>query len=152
MITVIVPAHDSADALAGLLAALVPAAVDGLVREVIVADGDADPATSALCEDAGATLLRGSIAAAAAVAKGNWLLIVTPEMRFPSRWIEIVADHSSRATKAALLLPPLQTGWFAGRRQNRSAGLLIRTRDFGGTQGDLRLLVDRFGRGAVRLG
>ncbi|MDZ4317484.1 MAG: glycosyltransferase, partial [Phenylobacterium sp.] len=107
MITVIVPAHDSAEPLAGLLAALVPAAVDGLVRDVIVADGDADPATVALCEDAGATLLRGSIAAAAAVAKGNWLLIVAPEMRFPSRWIEIVADHSSRATRPALVLPPL---------------------------------------------
>ncbi|OYW12828.1 MAG: hypothetical protein B7Z55_17930, partial [Planctomycetales bacterium 12-60-4] len=39
-------------------------------------DGDADEATVALCEDAGATLLRGSIAAAAAVAKGSWLLIV----------------------------------------------------------------------------
>lgn len=152
MITVIVPAHDSAEALAGLLAALVPAAVDGLVREVIVADGDADPGTAALCEDAGATLLRGSIAAAAAVAKGNWLLIVTPEMRFPSRWIEVVADHSSRATRPGLLLPPLQSGWFAGRRQARGAGLLIRTRDFGGTQGDLKVLRRQFGRGAVRLG
>ena len=89
MITVIVPAHDSAEPLAGLLAALVPAAVEGLVREVIVADGDADPATAALCEDAGAILLRGSIAAAAAVAKGNWLLILAPEIRFPSRSITV---------------------------------------------------------------
>ena len=152
MITVIVPAHDSADALAGLLAALVPAAVDGLVREVIVADGDSDAATAALCEDAGATLLRGSIAAAAAIAKGNWLLIVTPDMRFPSRWIEIVADHSSRATRPALVLPPLKSGWFAGGRQTRNAGLLIRTRDFGGRQGDLKVLRAQFGRGAVRLG
>ena len=150
MITVIVPAHDSAEPLAGLLAALVPA-VEGLVREVIVADGDADPATAALCEDAGAILLRGSIAAAAAVAKGNWLLILAPEIRFPSRWIEVVADHSSRATRPALLLPPLTTGWFAGRRQTRNAGLLVRTRDFGGTQGDLKFLVSQFGRGAVRL-
>ena len=150
MITVIVPAHDSAEPLAGLLAALVPAAVEGLVREVIVADGDADPATAALCEDAGAILLRGSIAAAA-VAKGNWLLILAPEIRFPSRWIEVVADHSSRATRPALLLPPLTTGWFAGRRQTRNAGLLVRTRDFGGTQGDLKFLVSQFGRGAVRL-
>jgi hypothetical protein len=151
MITVIVPARASADPLAGLLSALVPAAVDGVVREVIVADGDADEATVALCEDAGATLLRGSIAAAAAVAKGSWLLIVAPEMRFPNRWIEIVADHSLRATRPALVLPPLKTGWFAGRRQTRDAGLLIRTRDFGGTQGDLRVLRAQFGRSAVRL-
>ncbi|MCG9916233.1 MAG: cell wall biosynthesis glycosyltransferase [Phenylobacterium sp.] len=152
MITVIVPSRASAEPLAGLLAALVPAAVDGLVREVIVADGDADPATAALCEDAGATLLRGSIAAAAAVAKGNWLLILSPDMQFPSRWIEVVADHSARATKPALLLPPLKTGWFAGRRQTASAGLLVRTRDFGGTQGDMKVLRAQFGRGAVRLG
>lgn len=152
MITVIVPSRDAAEPLAGLLAALVPAAVDGLVREVIVADGDADPATAALCEDAGATLLRGSIAAAAAVAKGNWLLILAPDMLFPSRWIEIVADHSARATRPALLLPPLKTGWFAGRRQTASAGLLVRTRDFGGTQGDMKVLRAQFGRAAVRLG
>ncbi|MDP2212466.1 hypothetical protein [Phenylobacterium sp.] len=152
MLTVIIPAHDSAEALAGLLATLVPAAVDGLVREVIVADGDSDAATAALCEDAGAQLLRGSIAAAAAVAKGNWLLILEPEMRFPSRWIEVVADHSSRATQPALLLPPLGTGWLAGRRQANSAGLLIRTRDFGGTQGDMKTLRAQFGRRALRLG
>ncbi len=152
MITVIVPSRDSAEPLAGLLAALVPAAVGGLVREVIVADGDADCATTALCEDAGATLLRGSIAAAAAVAKGAWLLILAPDMQFPSRWIEIVADHSARATRPALLLPPMASGWFAGRRQTAGAGLLIRARDFGGTQGDLKLLRAQFGRGAVRLG
>ena len=41
MISVIVPVQESDEALAGLFAVLVPAAVEGLVRDVVVVGGDA---------------------------------------------------------------------------------------------------------------
>ena len=151
MISVIVPPRESGEALAGLLASLVPAAVDGLVREVVIADAGSTDSTAALCEDAGATLIYGSIAAAVAVARGDWLLIAAPEMRLPPRWIETLADHVARAREPALLLPPLRSGWLASRKRASEAARLVRTTTFHGAPGDLAALRRRFGRGAVRL-
>lgn len=151
MISVIIPTRDSAEALAGLLASLVPAAVDGLVRDVVIADAGSTDATAALCEDAGATLVYGSIAAAVAVARGDWLLIAAPEMRLPPRWIETIADHVSREREPALLMPPLRPGWLASRKRANEAALLVRTTTFHGAPGDLTALRRRFGRGATRL-
>lgn len=151
MISVIVPTRDSGEALAGLLASLVPAAVDGLVRDVVVADAGSTDATAALCEDAGATLVYGTIAAAVAVARGDWLLIAPPEMRFPPRWIETLADHVGREREPALLMPPLKPGWLASRKRLSAAALLVRATTFHGAPGDLADLRRRFGRGAVRL-
>ena len=55
MISVIVPTHDSAAVLGACLSALVPAAVTGLVREVILADGGSvQGAVRALCASIGA--------------------------------------------------------------------------------------------------
>lgn len=152
MITVVVPAHDSAEALAGLLTTLVPAAVDGLVKDVVIADAGSEDATSELCEESGATLVRGSIAAAAARGRGNWLMILAPETRLPSGWRESVAEHVVRNLQPALLLEPPKGSWLADRRRDRAAGLLIRVRDFGGAQGDLADLRRKFSRDALRIG
>lgn len=152
MITVVVPAQDSAEPLAGLLSMLVPAAVDGLVRDVVVADGGSHDATAALCEDSGATLVRGSIAAAAARGRGDWLMILEPQTRLPNAWREQVAEHVNRRSEPALLLEPPQGRWLADMRRDRSAGLLVRVRDFGGAQGDLAALRRRFGAQAARIG
>ena len=48
MISVIVPTAESERDLAALLSVLVPAAVDGLVREVIVVDAGPSQATAAI--------------------------------------------------------------------------------------------------------
>jgi hypothetical protein len=152
MISVLIPARDEAEALAGLLTTLVPAAVDGLVRDVVVADEGASGAIAELCEESGATLLRGSIAAAAARGRGDWLMILSPQARLPVAWREAVGEHVMRSTEPALLLPPPVGRWLADRRRDRSAGLLIRVRDFGGAQGDMSELRRRFSPGAVRIG
>ena len=46
MISVVIPTHESERALAHTLAALVPGALDGVLREVIVADGGSKDGTA----------------------------------------------------------------------------------------------------------
>ena len=152
MISVIIPADDSDEALAGLFAALVPAAVDGLVREVAVAASAPSQATKLLCEEAGARLVNGTIDHAAAEARGDWLLLVAPQMRFGPRWREAVAEHLAGSSRPALILPPARAGWLGGLGRAKAAGVLVRRRDFGPEAGDLACLRRRFGRTAVRLG
>ena len=54
MISVVIATQDDERTLGQTLAALVPAAVDGLVREVILADAGSTDHTLAIAEDAGA--------------------------------------------------------------------------------------------------
>lgn len=102
MISVIIPTRDSAAVLGPCLSALVPAAVSGLVREVILADGGSADGTLAIAEDAGARLVAGDIAAAVATARGDWLLILPPTSRLEPGWEAEAAGHVERhAGKAA---------------------------------------------------
>jgi rSAM/selenodomain-associated transferase 2 len=79
MITVIIPTLNAADTLPAVLGALVPAAVDGLVTTVVVADGGSGDLTLEIADAAGATIVsaprgRGSqLRAGAAAARGEWL-------------------------------------------------------------------------------
>ncbi|MFT4252628.1 MAG: cell wall biosynthesis glycosyltransferase, partial [Caulobacter sp.] len=87
MISVILPAvapgPQAVHALAQVLAQLVPAAVDGLVKEVVIA-GVAEPGLDALVEDSGARFTaafgdRGALlAAGATLARGDWILALDP--------------------------------------------------------------------------
>jgi rSAM/selenodomain-associated transferase 2 len=82
MISVIIPTLNAQATLAQTLAALVPAAVDGLIREAIVADGGSSDRTLAIADSAGAELVRASggrgsqLAAGAAKARFPWLLFL----------------------------------------------------------------------------
>lgn len=82
MITVIIPTLDADQSLTATLSALVPAAVDGLVRQVIVADGGSRDRTLRIADDAGAEIVtslpgRGvQLAAGAALARQPWLLFL----------------------------------------------------------------------------
>ena len=53
MISVIIPTLNAQPGLAATLTALVPATVDGLVREVIVVDGGSTDRTAAIADEAG---------------------------------------------------------------------------------------------------
>lgn len=101
MISVIIPTRDSAAVLGPCLSALVPAAVSGLVREVILADAGSLDGTLAIAEDAGARVAAGDIAAAVAAAKGDWLLILPPTSRLEPGWEAEAAGHIERHTGKA---------------------------------------------------
>src|SRR5262245_58936909 len=82
MISVVIPTLNDEDGLAGTLAALVPAAVDGLVREVIVVDGGSTDGTLHIAEAAGTEIVRSEasrgaqLAARAKRARFPWLLFL----------------------------------------------------------------------------
>ena len=105
MVSVVIPALNSVRDLQPLLAALVPAAVEGVVREVLVADGGSTDETAALCEDAGALLLNGGLHDAAAVAKGAQVLVLTPDMRLPHDWVRNLSEHVKAGGGDGVLQP-----------------------------------------------
>jgi rSAM/selenodomain-associated transferase 2 len=94
MISVVIPTLNAERHLARTLTALVPAAVDGLVREVIIADGGSTDATADIAEAAGATFItaergRGQqLLAGASQAKSPWLLFLHADTILQSPWEE----------------------------------------------------------------
>jgi glycosyltransferase involved in cell wall biosynthesis len=94
MISVVIPTHDSERLLAHTLATLVPGALDGILREVIVADAGSSDGTAKVADVAGCRFLvtagpRGAqLAAAAATARANWLWFIQPGSIPGANWIE----------------------------------------------------------------
>lgn len=103
MISVLIPTANSERELASLLTVLVSAAVDGLVREVIVVDGGSTDATLAVCEDAGADVT-ADLAGALRRAKGDYLLALPVHLRLRPGWDESVRRHLEAGGGPALLV------------------------------------------------
>jgi len=89
VISVIIPTLNAEQGLAATLTALVPAAVEGLVREVIVVDGGSTDRTLKIAETSGAEIVRASggrglqLAAGAERARFPWLLFLHADTRLP---------------------------------------------------------------------
>ncbi len=102
MISVVIPTLNADDGLAACLTALVPAAVEGLVREVIVVDGGSSDRTLKIIEQAGAELVRSSpgrgeqLAAGAARARSPWLLFLHADTVLEPGWEREVATLIER--------------------------------------------------------
>jgi hypothetical protein len=117
MISVVIGTRDSEVLLVSTLAALVPGAVAGLVREVIVADGGSTDATATVADVAGcrffasAEPLGARLSVAAAMARAGWLLFLRPGSVPGSRWIDEVqrfqreAQHHGPSMHAAVFRP-----------------------------------------------
>jgi rSAM/selenodomain-associated transferase 2 len=107
MISAIIPTLDAEPTLAGTLAALVPAAVDGLIREVIVVDGGSQDRTAVIADAAGAHLLteaggRGcQLAAGASRARFPWLLFLHADTALAPGWEREAAQFMERINAGA---------------------------------------------------
>ena len=92
MITVVIPSLDAEQRLAATMAALIPATVAGLVRQVIVADGGSGDRTLAIADQAGAEIVRGAtgrgsqLAAGARAARFPWLLFLHADTELAPGW------------------------------------------------------------------
>jgi rSAM/selenodomain-associated transferase 2 len=131
MISVIIPTLNAEATLAATLAALVPAAVDGLIREVVVVDGHSTDRTAAIAEEAGATLIacaggRGAqLKAGAALARFPWLLFLHADTELELGWEREAAsfmeavERGRRAPAAAAFRFALDDAGFRPRLLER---------------------------------
>src|ERR1051325_9362224 len=94
MLSIIIPTHDSERPLVHTLAALVPGATAGLVREVIVADGGSRDGTEQVADIAGCVFFSSAkplgtrLNDAAAKARGEWLMFLRPGAVPGVTWID----------------------------------------------------------------
>ena len=101
MLSVLLETLNDEEGLARTLACLVGGAVEGMVREVVVRDGGSSDGTLAVAEHAGCHVLAGSIAAAVAATRGDWLLVLEPDARLEGGWTDEVVAHVAGSAKPA---------------------------------------------------
>src|SRR5262245_46965229 len=103
MISVVIATHDSEQLLVPTLAALVPGALAGIVREVIIADAGSADETDKVADVAGCRFLtmKGPIGerlkSAATQARSPWLLFLQPGTVPDTGWIDEVARFVQQA-------------------------------------------------------
>jgi len=107
MISVVIATHESEVLLVPTLAALVPGALAGIVREVIVADGGSTDATARVADVAGCRFvtltapLGERLKSAAEAARAPWLLFLKPGVIPDAGWIDEVTRFVQQTDAAA---------------------------------------------------
>ncbi len=92
MISVIIPTLNSEATLGRCLIALVPAAVDGLLQQVVIADGGSCDRTITMAEEAGADVVESApgrgqqIRSGIAQARAPWLMVLHSDTELQSGW------------------------------------------------------------------
>lgn len=121
--------------LARTLASLVPAAVDGVVREAIVVDAGRAGGLALVADHAGCRMA-ASLAEAIETARGDWLLLLEPGARLLEGWSEVALAHAgnggrpARLTRDASVRVSLRQR-LRSRGRPLARGLLIARRDAG---------------------
>lgn len=152
MISAVIPTLNSETTLPATLAALVPAAIDGLIGDVVIADGGSSDGTRKIADACGAEFLscargRGSqLAAGARAARGRWLLFLHADTVLDGKWIECAADFmrdadSAGSPAAAAFRFKLEDQGVRPRILESLVG--FRCRAFGLPYGDQGLLISR---------
>lgn len=153
MISVVIPTLNAEQTLAPTLEALIPAAVDGLIRDVIIADGGSTDATARIADEAGAKFIncesgRGQqLGNGANQAKADWLLflhadtVLAPTWQDDARRFMHDVDTGARQPAAAAFRFALDDTGLAPRVLEHLVAL--RCRLFNLPYGDQGLLISR---------
>jgi hypothetical protein len=132
MITVVIPVQRHSPPLVSLLSSLVPAAVDSLVKAVVLA-GDDGEALRSLSDDSGAVLVSVSgdrgrqLAAGCLVVRSDWILTLDPEAVLIEGWRAPIEKHLAGGAGAPAWLPK---AGFAARLTGAPLGVLVRRLDY----------------------
>lgn len=139
MLSVIIATDESERALVSTLAALVPGATAGAIREVIIADKGSRDQTAEVADVAGCRILvtpaplASRLRAAAALARGAWLMFLRPGIAPDTSWIPEVMRFVEQTELAGLVearaatFGPGPTSESAPRLLGRLGGLLRRS-------------------------
>ncbi|HAR52001.1 TIGR04283 family arsenosugar biosynthesis glycosyltransferase [Roseovarius nubinhibens] len=145
-LTVIIPTLNAEATLPACLAALFEGVEAGLIRELLISDGGSSDATAQIADEVGAELVTGTpsrggqLRRGAAVARGEWLLILHADTRLAPDWSAAVAAAMAAGRPGYFklrfdtpgLAPRLVAGWAN-----------LRARLFGLPYGDQGLLISR---------
>ena len=114
MLSVIIPTLNAEETLPRTLAALIPAAVHGVVNEVIIVDGGSTDKTAEIAEATGAKFIKAErgrgpqLQAGAKRAKGEWLLFLHADTVLETGWdaeiekfLKHVADGRFKSSEVA---------------------------------------------------
>ena len=147
-LSVIIPTLDAADDLGPCLGALGEALFDGLIREVILADGGSTDRIAEVADQVGARLIeaprgRGAqLAAGAETARGSWFLFLHADTVLGPGWADEmrahITEHPGKAAYCRLVFRSdhRAAAWVAGWAN-------LRARLLGMPFGDQGLLVSR---------
>jgi glycosyltransferase involved in cell wall biosynthesis len=151
MISVVIPTSNSERLLPRCFDSLIPAAVRGVVREVIVADAGSTDATLLIADAAGAHVIHGRGARAALLAEGaksarsDWLLFLRPETALEPGWeVEaesFISQEVMERPRAATFRFALEE--FGGEARRAEALANLRAALFALPYGDQGLLIPK---------
>lgn len=102
MISVVMPTLNAAAHLPRSLPPLAHAAIEGVVKELVVVDGGSTDSTLDMAENAGARIVRSErgrgrqLRAGAAEARGEWLLFLHADTALDSDWTEAAVQFIRR--------------------------------------------------------
>lgn len=147
-ISVIIPTLNAEAHLPACFDYLAKGALEGVIREVIIADGGSTDATLELAEAVGAVIVdhekgRGAqLRAGAKIARGEWLLFLHADTGFSEGWLEEVRRFIQREPETAGVFGlTFDASGFAPALV--AGGAMVRTRMFKAPYGDQGLLISR---------
>ncbi|MBO0345937.1 glycosyltransferase [Roseibium sp. CAU 1637] len=155
MISVIIPTLNCDADLAHTLAVLVPAAADGVVREVVVVDGGSTDHTGQVADAAGCVWVvspgpRSSRieAGVAASSRGEWLLFLSADTVLEPGWhheVQTFIERAERAGSAERIAAAFKLRYesFGLGPRIWESWASVRTRFFGMPYGNQGLLITR---------
>jgi GT2 family glycosyltransferase len=151
MISVIIPTLNAERKLPRCFDSLIAAAVRGVVREVIIADGGSSDGTLAIADAAGAHVEHAAkdrsarFIAGAAAARSDWLLFLYPETALEQGWENEVESFIAQALperpRAAVFRFALED--FGGEARRAEAKAALRGWMLALPYGDQGLLIPR---------
>jgi glycosyltransferase involved in cell wall biosynthesis len=150
MISAILATLNDQRRLGETLAVLVPAFVDGLVRQVIVADAGSADATLEIADDAGATIVQGDVHAGIAAAKQPWLLLLDPGARLAPGWDDVLRAHIAGEARPGVIRVGVQRRLLSRIAPSAAVGLLTPRGEVG--EGETLAELVRAARKPVTLG
>jgi hypothetical protein len=127
MLTALVHAKSTPEALAFSLSALVPAVAEGLISHAVVILGPDRPSTERIADAMGATVLtplREPWREAACIARGDWVLLLDAGEILDHGWIGAVERHLLHQTSARQRPAIVPAAGLLGRLRERAAMIL----------------------------